>query len=201
MIPVPTSGIRLTDVVELEAIDLAGLGWVNMNDQQREDVRQIAAQALAREAWARANRHQPSIVTICGSTRFRAEIAEANRMLTLQGHIVLAPGVFGHDGDEMTDEQKAALDELHFRKIDLADQVYVVNPGGYIGESTRLEISYARRTGKAITRLVEQATTATRPRAPHKFCAKCSEAEGSLHKNWCQHSGVVARPTDQAGGA
>ncbi|KPC65695.1 hypothetical protein ADL29_06810, partial [Streptomyces chattanoogensis] len=58
---------------------------------------------------------QPRIVTICGSTRFRTEIADANRQLTLDGCIVLAPGVFGHSGDEMTDEQKTALDALHFR--------------------------------------------------------------------------------------
>ena len=97
----------------------------------------------------------PKIVTICGSTRFRTEIAEANRMLTLAGHMVLAPGVFAHDGDEITDEQKAALDKLHFMKIDLARWIYVVNPGGYIGESTRREIEYARATGKGVLALVD----------------------------------------------
>jgi dienelactone hydrolase len=98
---------------------------------------------------------QPEIVTICGSTRFRAEISAANRELTLAGYIVLAPGVFGHDGDEMTEVQKSALDELHLRKIDLAAVVYVVNPGGYIGHSTRIEIGYARRLGKRVRFLVD----------------------------------------------
>jgi hypothetical protein len=93
---------------------------------------------------------QPLVVTICGSTRFRAEMTEANRVMTLKGRIVLAPGVFGHDGDEMADEQKAALDELHLRKIDMSDEVLVVNPGGYIGESTRREIAYALQTGKTV---------------------------------------------------
>lgn len=97
----------------------------------------------------------PKIVTICGSTRFRAEIAEANRFLTLAGYIVLAPGVFAHDGDEITEAQKEALDELHFRKIDLARWIYVVNPGGYIGESTRREIEYARKIGKGVQTLVD----------------------------------------------
>lgn len=92
----------------------------------------------------------PEIVAICGSTRFRAEIAEANRMLTLAGAIVLAPGVFAHDGDEITEEQKVALDALHFRKIDLAAWIYVVNVGGYTGESTQREIAYARRTCKGV---------------------------------------------------
>jgi len=95
------------------------------------------------------------IVTICGSTRFRAEITEANRMLTLAGYVVLAPGVFAHDGDEITDEQKATLDALHLQKIDQARWIYVVNPGGYIGESTRREIAYARKTGKGVLTLAD----------------------------------------------
>jgi dienelactone hydrolase len=93
---------------------------------------------------------QPLVVTICGSTRFRAEIAEANRVLTLAGHIVLAPAVFAHDGDEITDGQKVALDRLHFQKIDMSDAIYVVNVGGYIGESTRREIEYAQQQNKMI---------------------------------------------------
>lgn len=95
-------------------------------------------------------RDWPHVVCICGSTRFRQQMAEANRKQTLAGRIVLAPGVFGHDGDEMTEEQKVALDRLHFEKIDLADSVLVVNPGGYIGESTRREIDYAQRVGKPV---------------------------------------------------
>ena len=96
-------------------------------------------------------RNAAFIVCICGSTRFRDEIATANRDLTLAGRIVLAPGVFGHSGDPMTDEQKVALDHLHLRKIDLAHSVHVVNPGGYIGESTRREIDYATAQGMPIT--------------------------------------------------
>ena len=71
----------------------------------------------------------------------------ANRDLTLAGVIVVAPG----EADEVvTDEQKAALDALHLRKIDLADRVLVVNPGGYVGESTRREIAYAEATGTPV---------------------------------------------------
>jgi hypothetical protein len=71
--------------------------------------------------------------------------------LTLLGKIVLMPNVFGHaDHIELTDEQKSSLDHLHKRKIDLADRVFVVDPGAYIGESTQSEISYARRKDKAI---------------------------------------------------
>lgn len=93
------------------------------------------------------------IVCICGSTRFRDEIMEANRQLTLAGIIVLAPALFQHSGDMVTKEQKQALDELHLKKIDLADAVFVVDPDNYIGESTRREISYAQSNGKPVIRL------------------------------------------------
>ena len=95
----------------------------------------------------------PQIVCICGSTRFRDEIIEANRQLTLAGIIVLAPAVFQHSGDPVTEDQKQILDELHLRKIDLADAVLVVDPGGYIGESTSGEIRYAQSSGKPVFRL------------------------------------------------
>jgi hypothetical protein len=95
---------------------------------------------------------RPEIVCICGSTRFAREMAEANQALTFDGVIVLAPGVFAHADPSLTvtEEQKAALDVLHLRKIDLADRVLVVNPGGYVGESTSREIAYARSTGKPV---------------------------------------------------
>ena len=102
------------------------------------------------ESQAGSPTEQPLVVCLCGSTRFRAEIAEANRAATMAGKIVLAPGVFGHSGDPLTDDDKARLDRLHFQKIDMADEVLVVNPGGYIGESTRREIEYATRTGKSV---------------------------------------------------
>ncbi|MBD0734279.1 hypothetical protein [Streptomyces sp. CBMA29] len=91
---------------------------------------------------------RPEIVCVCGSTRFVDEMRAANRDLTFAGVIVVAPG----EADELiTSEQKTALDALHLRKIDLADRVLVVNPGGYVGESTRREIAYAHATGKPIS--------------------------------------------------
>jgi hypothetical protein len=76
------------------------------------------------------------------------EMRVANRELTFSGVIVVAPS----EADESpTPEQKDVLDALHMRKIDLADRVLIVNPGGYIGESTRREIAYAQASGKPIT--------------------------------------------------
>jgi hypothetical protein len=95
-------------------------------------------------------------VCICGSIRFEDELRAANRDLTLAGVIVVAPGVFPRAEDHaasesITSEQKTALGALHLRKIDLADRVLVVNPGGYIGEATRREIAYARAAGKPVS--------------------------------------------------
>lgn len=96
---------------------------------------------------------RPPIAVLCGSTRFRADLEAANHDLTLQGYIVLAPGVFVHGLPEdvhIDDEDKEALDRLHLRKIDMADVVMVVNPGGYIGRSTETEIAYANSLGKPV---------------------------------------------------
>jgi len=96
----------------------------------------------------------PEIVCLCGSTRFKDAFVAENERLTLAGKIVLSVGSFGHSRPvPFTDTEKAALDELHKRKIDLADSVFVLNVGGYIGSSTRGEIEYAHAHGKRITYL------------------------------------------------
>ena len=104
------------------------------------------------------------IVTLCGSTRFRDEFMEAQKRLTLEGNIVISVGLFGHAGDsevwEGMDEgtltkTKEMLDDMHKRKIDMADSIYVINPGGYIGDSTRSEIEYAISHGKQVRYLEE----------------------------------------------
>jgi len=100
----------------------------------------------------------PKIVCLCGSTRFSAAFQEANLRETLAGNIVLSIGcnmkndheIFGHLPDEELRKIKTDLDELHKRKIDLADEVLILNVGGYIGESTRSELEYARAHGRAI---------------------------------------------------
>ena len=90
------------------------------------------------------------VITLCGSTRFKDDFERINRELTLAGNIVISVGCFGHAGDTFSDEQKIMLDDIHKRKIDMADAIYVINKGGYIGASTRSEIQYALRLGKQI---------------------------------------------------
>ena len=95
------------------------------------------------------------VITLCGSTRFKEQFLEAQKRLTLEGNIVISVGLFGHSGDEevWTGGTKEMLDDMHKRKIDMADGIYVINVGGYIGESTRSEIDYARSRGKTIAYL------------------------------------------------
>ena len=99
------------------------------------------------------------VITLCGSTRFKEEFMEAQKRLTLQKCIVISVGLFGHSGDQEVWENmdegtltktKEMLDDMHRRKIDMSDGIYVINVGGYIGSSTRGEIEYAKATGKTV---------------------------------------------------
>ena len=90
------------------------------------------------------------VITLCGSTRFKEDFERVNKELTLQGNIVISVGCFGHAGDVFTDEQKVMLDDIHKRKIDMADAIYVINKDGYVGMSTQSEIIYAALHNKEI---------------------------------------------------
>ena len=99
------------------------------------------------------------VITLCGSTKFKEEFMRVQKELTLKGNIVISVGLFGHSGDnevwENMDEgtltrTKEMLDDMHKRKIDMADEIFVINVGGYIGESTKSEIEYAKNTGKKV---------------------------------------------------
>ena len=105
---------------------------------------------------------KPEVVCLCGSTKFYNEFQDANYRFTMQGKIVLSVGFYPHSqtrahGQKIgcTPEQKVMLDDLHKRKIDISDFVYVLNVGGYIGESTRSEIDYAKDAGIPIHYLEE----------------------------------------------
>lgn len=92
------------------------------------------------------------VITLCGSTRFKDQFLEQQKRLTLEGNIVISVGLFGHSGDEEVwdDGVKEMLDDMHKRKIDMADGIFVINVNGYIGTSTRSEIEYAKSHGKTV---------------------------------------------------
>ena len=99
------------------------------------------------------------VITLCGSTRFKDAFIKAQKRLTLQGNIVISVGLFGHSGDDEVwdgmdegtlSKTKEMLDDMHKRKIDMADGIFVINVGGYIGDSTQSEIEYAKKHGKTV---------------------------------------------------
>lgn len=102
------------------------------------------------------------VITLCGSTRFKDEFMKVQKDLTLKGNIVISVGLFSHSGDDEVWENmdevtltktKEMLVDMHKRKIDMADEIFVINVGGYIGDSTKSEIEYAIKTGKKVNYL------------------------------------------------
>ncbi len=97
------------------------------------------------------------VITLCGSTKFKDEFLAEQKRLTLEGNIVISVGLFGHSGDVEVWEKdtKQMLDDMHKRKIDMADEIFVINKDGYIGASTKSEIEYALKTGKKVKYMQE----------------------------------------------
>lgn len=94
---------------------------------------------------------KPTVITLCGSSRFHEEHTAMQARETLKGRIVIPMGFYHHTQKvPITAADKRALDKIHLRKIDISDGIFVVNPNGYIGESTRNEIAYAVFKAKGI---------------------------------------------------
>ena len=89
---------------------------------------------------------------------------EEQKRLTLEGNIVISVGLFGHSGDDevWTEGTKEMLDDMHKRKIDMADEIFVINVGGYIGASTRSEIEYldVKTRGRVFATIMQPNITA-----------------------------------------
>jgi hypothetical protein len=97
------------------------------------------------------------IITLCGSTRFREQFREIERKLTMEGKIILPPAFYGKaEGLEYSPEMANILWELHLDKINISDGIYVINHEGYIGESGKKEIEYAKEHGKFIRYYLEE---------------------------------------------
>ena len=106
--------------------------------------------------------NRPKIICLCGSTRFYKTFQKANYEETMKGNIVLSVGFFPHSAQQVhgenigiTPEQKIKLDELHKRKIDLADEILILNVNQYIGDSTRSEMEYALSLGNKVVSFLE----------------------------------------------
>lgn len=158
----PLPRARLTREWVVQAITRQGHA-INANNGRCAVIEDALVQAgvIALELLDRMDAEtapRPRRVVLCGSTRFADAYRDANRTETLAGRIVLSVGLLGHaEGIDMNGPVKAALDELHLRKIDLADGILVVSVGGYVGSSTRNEIDYAIRHGKEVRWMEETA--------------------------------------------
>ncbi len=98
---------------------------------------------------------RPTVVCLCGSTKFKFHFERVARDETLKGRIVLTLAVFSQvDGEPLTDEQVTMLRYLHRHKIKMSDEIFVVNVDGYIGESTREDIEFAKANNRRVEYLV-----------------------------------------------
>lgn len=92
------------------------------------------------------------VITLCGSTKFKKSFELVNAYLTLRGNVVISLAFFEQsEGITISKEQAELLEKIHYRKIDMADEIFVIDMGGYIGDSTRKEIEYAKEKGKRVT--------------------------------------------------
>ena len=106
----------------------------------------------SKKEWRKLKKY--NIITLCGSINFRDEFLKVQEKLVLEGNIVFTPNFFDNiKKEEISLETKEMLDKMHKQKIDMSDEIYVINQGGYIGESTKLEIEYAKSKGKKVTYL------------------------------------------------
>lgn len=99
------------------------------------------------------------VITLCGSTKFKEQFMEAQKELTLNGFIVISPCIFKHSEDDIEvievfdkwdNKIMTTLEDMHKQRIDMADEIFVINYKGYIGDSTKSEIEYAMKQGKGI---------------------------------------------------
>lgn len=94
------------------------------------------------------------VITLCGSTKFQDEFQAVQERLSLEGHIVISVVFFEHSDNKVwNDSIKKMLDDMHKRKIDMADEIFVINKNGYVGSSTKSEIEYAKKAGKVVNYL------------------------------------------------
>ncbi|MDO5568989.1 MAG: hypothetical protein Q4G04_02600 [bacterium] len=94
-----------------------------------------------------------NVITLCGSTKFKEDFIRTQKELTLKGNIIITVGLFGHCGDNEVweDGVKELMDDMHKRRILMSNEIFVINKNGYIGESTKSEIEFAKKHNKKIT--------------------------------------------------
>ncbi|WP_208738281.1 hypothetical protein [Oceanidesulfovibrio marinus] len=141
------------------------------------------------------------VICMCGSTRFKQAWIDVKRILGCAGNIVIGVDLWGHHEHVYPDEQfKTFLDDLHKRKIDLADEVFVLDIDGYVGESTRSEIEYAKMIGRPVRYLSQEMPGYVEPEDPlvrleqerNEAQARAERAETLLAKGVAEYDAMFA---------
>lgn len=132
------------------------------------------------------------VITLCGSTKFKDQFIAEQKRLTLEGNIVISVGLFGHSGDDevWAEGTKEMLDEIHKAKIDMADEIFVINVYGYIGKSTQNEIAYAIKTGKHVNYYYENPNSMERTKSSEQV----NIPDGKYRGLWSAYEMVVLLP-------
>jgi hypothetical protein len=127
-----------------------------LTDEEKDELETLCKKNrdIIRESWNEnetLKKKKFKVITLCGSTKFKSEYLDVTKWLTMQGNIVISVGLFGQaDGEKLTVDEKVMLDEVHKAKIDLCEEIFVINPNNYIGSSTKSEIEYAHLNGKGV---------------------------------------------------
>jgi len=153
LMPLITPAVVFVD--ELDRTDRGGRGFGSSGDKAVEiemNEPKISTNGLSGVAM------RPKIVTLCGSTEYWQDFSRINAKLTLKGYIILSTGstlqfddqAFSHLAKEAVDLQKLKLAALHLHKIQMSDEILVLNIDGYIGPSTNQEIKFAVEQNKVV---------------------------------------------------
>lgn len=148
-----TAKIKVGDVEIWMLQELSGDGFYWRSPKHHKTVEEAEAEfeRLVSILQRRQRATERKIICLCGSTKFKVAYREWNARLTLDGHVVLSVAMWSHSEQvRPTLEEKKLLDAIHKSKIDLADEVFVLDVNGYVGESTRSEIDYALTKGKQV---------------------------------------------------
>ncbi len=155
--------IEASEYIQQKRLSEVSVNYVVVSPQIAEALDNLDIKKQRRRKLKRLkiknNLENMNVITLCGSTKYKNDFLMVNKWLTLQGNVVISVAMFGHvDKEPLYSDEKEILDEIHKRKIDLANEIFVVDIDGYIGSSTQGEIEYAKSKGKDVRYLSTETT-------------------------------------------
>ena len=155
--------IKASEIIQQNRLSEVSVNYVIVSPQIAEALDNLDIKKQRRKKLKRIkiknNLENMNVITLCGSTKYKNDFLMVNKWLTLQGNVVISVAMFGHvDKEPLYSEEKEVLDEIHKRKIDLANEIFVIDINNYIGSSTQSEIEYAKSNGKEVRYLSSETT-------------------------------------------